>query len=314
MLTQPLSESSNRVPDFYLIRKMSTPTKSRLLSNVGLAMVIPYILFTIIFWVYPLIWGILIAFKKWNIISPVTEFVGLDNFIKILHDPLFWISFKNTLIFMVVFVPLSIICSLMVALLLNRIKLLRSFFSLGYLMSYVSAGVAYSIVFRLLFSGDGLINSWLGKVGITIPWFSSPKLAMVSIAFIVVWKFLGYYSLIFLAGLQSIPSTIYESAEIAGSSKWMIFRRITVPLLNPSFTIILIFAVILSFNIFTEPYMITGGGPLDSTQTFMMQIYYQTFTALHAGYGSSFAITVAIISFTFVFIVKKTIEKDMIYS
>lgn len=277
-------------------------------------MVIPYILFTVVFWVYPLIWGFLIAFKKWNIISPETEFIGLGNFIKIFHDPLFWISFKNTLIFMVVFVPLSIICSLTVALLLNRIKLLKSFFSLGYLMSYVSAGVAYSIVFRLLFSGDGLINTWLGKVGITIPWFSSPKLAMVSIAFIVVWKFLGYYSLIFLAGLQSIPNTIYEAAEIEGASKWMIFQRITLPLLNPSFTIILIFALILSFNVFTEPYMITGGGPLDSTQTFMMQIYYQTFTALHAGYGSSFAIVVSIISFAFVFVVKKTIEKDVVYS
>jgi len=293
---------------------MNTSLKSKLSLSAGYAMVIPYIVFTIIFWVYPLIWGFLIAFKKWNIISPVTEFVGLGNFFKVLHDPLFWISFKNTLFFMVVFVPLSIVCSLAVALMLNRIKLLRSFFTFGYLMSYVSAGVAYSIVFRLLFSGDGLINTWLGNVGITVPWFSSPKLAMASIAIIVVWKFLGYYTLIILAGLRSIPETLYEAAEIEGASKWIILRQIILPLLNPAFTIILVFAVILSFNIFTEPYMITGGGPLDSTQTFMMQIYYQTFTALHAGYGSSFAILVAIISFTFVFVVRKTIEKDIVYS
>lgn len=293
---------------------MYTSLKNKLSLNSGYVLVIPYIVFTIIFWVYPLIWGILIAFKKWNIISPVTEFVGLGNFFKVLHDPLFWISFKNTLFFMVVFVPLSIVCSLAVALMLNRIKLLRSFFTFGYLMSYVSAGVAYSIVFRLLFSGDGLINTWLGNVGITVPWFSSPKLAMASIAIIVVWKFLGYYTLIILAGLRSIPETLYEAAEIEGASKWMILRQIILPLLNPAFTIILVFAVILSFNIFTEPYMITGGGPLDSTQTFMMQIYYQTFTALHAGYGSSFAILVAIISFTFVFVVRKTVEKDIVYS
>ena len=293
---------------------MYTSLKNKLSLNPGYVLVIPYIVFTIIFWVYPLIWGFLIAFKKWNIISPVTEFVGLGNFFKVLHDPLFWISFKNTLFFMVVFVPLSIVCSLAVALMLNRIKLLRSFFTFGYLMSYVSAGVAYSIVFRLLFSGDGLINTWLGNVGITVPWFSSPKLAMASIAIIVVWKFLGYYTLIILAGLRSIPETLYEAAEIEGASKWMILRQIILPLLNPAFTIILVFAVILSFNIFTEPYMITGGGPLDSTQTFMMQIYYQTFTALHAGYGSSFAILVAIISFTFVFVVRKTVERDIGYS
>ncbi len=293
---------------------MQTSLKTKLSLSAGHVLVLPYIVFTIIFWVYPLIWGFLISFKKWNIISPVTEFVGFGNFLKVLHDPLFWISFKNTLFFMAVFVPLSIVCSLAVALMLNRIKLFRSFFTFGYLMSYVSAGVAYSIVFRLLFSGDGLINTWLAKVGITVPWFSSPKLAMASIAIIVVWKFLGYYTLIFLAGLQSIPESVYEAAEIEGASKWIIFRRIILPLLNPSFTIILVFAVILSFNIFTEPYMITGGGPLDSTQTFMMQIYYQTFTALHAGYGSSFAILVAMISFTFVFVVRKTIEKDIAYA
>ena len=212
---------------------------------------------------------------------------------------------------MAVYVPLSIVSALGVALLLSRIKFLQSFFAVGYLMSYISAGVAYSIVFSLLFSGDGLINTWLSKINITIPWFSDPDIAMASIAMIVVWKYLGYYSLIFLAGLQAIPESLYESASIDGASERVKFFKITVPLLNPSFTIVLVFAVMLSFNIFTEPYMITGGGPLDSTQTFVMQIYHQTFTALHAGYGSSFAIIVAAISFLFVFAIRKTVERDM---
>jgi multiple sugar transport system permease protein len=285
----------------------------RIYRFVGCGLVAPYIIYTIIFWVYPFIWGLIISFKKWNIISPEKEFIGISNFLKVIHDPLFWISFKNTLFFMIVYVPMVIICSLVVALLLRRIKYLQAFFASGYLMSYVSAGVAYSIVFNLLFSGDGLINIWLSNLGITIPWFSSPKIAMASIAIIVVWKYLGYYSLIFLAGLQSIPTSLYESAEIDGVSNWTQFWRITVPLLNPAFMIILIFAVMLSFNIFTEPYMITGGGPLDSTQTFVMQIYHQTFTALHAGYGSSFAIVVAIISFSFVFVIRKMVERDISY-
>ena len=278
----------------------------------GYGLVAAYIIHSAIFWLYPFLWGLVIAFKRWNIISPKKEFVGLSNFIGVLNDPLFWISFKNSLYFMVVYVPLSVVFALGVALLLRRIKFLQSFFATGYLMSYISAGVAYSIIFRLLFSGDGLINTWLSKINITIPWFSDPDIAMASIALIVVWKFLGYYCLIFLAGLQNIPKSLYESASIDGASEWVQFYKITVPLLNPSFTIVLVFAVMLSFNVFTEPYMITGGGPLDSTQTFVMQIYHQTFSALHAGYGSSFAIIVAAISFMFVFAIKRTVERNTI--
>ena len=278
----------------------------------GYWLVLPYIIFTAVLWVYPFFWGLVIAFKKWNIISPVKEFVGFDNFLRVSQDPLFWTSIKNVLFFMVAFVPLSIIASLTVAWMLHRIKFLRAFFSIGYLMSYVSAGVAYSIVFMILFSGDGLINTWLEKIGVTIPWFSDARIAMFSIALIVVWKYLGYYALIFLAGLQSIPKTMYEAAEIDGANKWIQFWRITVPMLNPCFTIILVFAVMMSFNVFTEPYLITGGGPLDSTQTPVMQIYYQTFEALHAGYGSSFALMIAAISFTFVFLVKKSVEREVV--
>ena len=282
-------------------------------DRIGYWLVTPYLLFTAVLWVYPFLWGLVISTKKWNIISPRKEFVGLENFVRLFQDPLFWISIKNTFYFMVVFIPLAIISSFMVAWLLNRIKFLQAFFATGYLMSYVSAGVAYSVVFRLLFSGDGLINTWLAKIGVTIPWFSDPRIAMASIALIVVWKFLGYYALIFLAGLQAIPRSMYESAEIDGAGKWTQLRRITIPLMNSSFTIILVFAAMLSFNVFTEVYLITGGGPLDSTQTPVMQIYYHTFEALHAGYGSSFAITIAALSFAFVFVVKKSVEREVVY-
>ena len=282
-------------------------------DRTGYWLVAPYLLFTAVLWVYPFLWGLVISTKKWNIISPHKEFVGLENFGRLFQDPLFWISIKNTFYFMVVFIPLAIISSFVVAWLLNRIKFLQAFFATGYLMSYVSAGVAYSVVFRLLFSGDGLINTWLAKIGVTIPWFSDPRIAMASIALIVVWKYLGYYALIFLAGLQAIPRSLYESAEIDGAGKWTQLRRITIPLVNSSFTIILVFAAMLSFNVFTEVYLITGGGPLDSTQTPVMQIYYHTFEALHAGYGSSFAITIAALSFAFVLVVKKSVEREVVY-
>jgi multiple sugar transport system permease protein len=285
--------------------------KRSLGTAVAYGLLLPFLLYSLVLWLYPFLWGLVIGLKRWNIISPAKEFVGLQNFFAVFHDPLFWISFRNTLYFMVVFVPLSVITSLGLALLLNRIRFLRSFFASGYLMSYVSAGVAYSIVFSILFSGDGLVNRWLSTIGLSIPWFSDPRIAMASIALIVTWKYVGYYALVFMAGLQAIPRTLYEAAALDGATAWTQFRRITLPLLNPSFTIILVLGVMLCFNIFMEPYMITGGGPLDATQTFLMQIYYQTFSALHAGYGSSFAIVVGIISFAFVYVVRKSVERDI---
>lgn len=122
-----------------LKRLISGIQKRRFSEFVGYGLVAPYVIYSIIFWVYPFLWGLIIAFKKWNIIAPDKEFVGFDNFIRVIQDPLFWISFKNILFFMIVYIPLVIICSLSVALMLNRIKILRSFFASGYLMSYVSA-------------------------------------------------------------------------------------------------------------------------------------------------------------------------------
>lgn len=283
-------------------------------NSGALFLISPYVLFTLVIWIIPFIWGLWIALRKWNIISPQTEFVGVANFIKLFHDPLFYISLKNTLRFMVVFIPLVVLLSLLVALMLQRIKTLQAFFASGYLISYVSAGVAYSVVFKILFSGEGPINNWLRSFGLEIPWFSSPALAMFTIALMVTWKFLGYYALIFLAGLQAIPHSLYESAELEGAGAWSRFWHITLPLLNPSLVVVLVFAVMLSFNLFTEPYIITGGGPLDSTQTPVMQIYYHTFETLHAGYGSGFAIVIAVISFILVYGLKGVIEKDIAYT
>ena len=292
------------------LTEVEPPGKRR--DWTGYLLVAPYVIYNIIFWLYPFIWGFIIAFQKWNIISPVKEFVGLDNYITALKSPQFWNALWVTFKFWIVFLPVVLVASLGLAMLLQRINRFRGFYIAGFLASYTMAGVAYSIVFSLLLSGNGLINNWIWEIfHVRIPWFTDPRIAIVSIALVVVWKFIGYYGLIFLAGLQAIPKELYEAAAIDGAGSWTRFWHITIPLLNPSITIVFVFATILAFGIFTEPYLITGGGPLDSTRTFMLIIYQKTFENLEAGYGSAMAILMAAFSFVAVVLVRKAVEREV---
>ena len=134
---------------------------------------------------------------------------------------------------------------------------------------------------------------------------------MASIAMVVVWKFTGYYALIFLAGLQAIPQDIYEAAEIDGAGRWTKLWRITIPLLNPALVTVVVFATMLSFNIFAEPFIITAGGPEHSTETFALNIFTKLFESLDAGYASALAILSTLITFMFIFIVRKLVEREV---
>jgi len=288
------------------------PPRKRHTDWTGYLLISPYVFYNLVFWVYPFIWGFIIAFQKWNIISPDREFVGLDNYIKSLTNPQFWNALWVTFKFWIVFLPAVLVASLGLAMLLQRIKRFRGLYIAGFLASYTMAGVAYSIIFSLLLTGNGMINTWIWSIfHVRVPWFTDPHLAIVSIALVVVWKFIGYYGLIFLSGLQGISKELYEAAEIDGANSWTRFWRITIPMLNPSITIVFVFATILAFGIFTEPYLITGGGPLGSTQTFMLIIYQKTFENLQAGYGSAMAILMAAFSFGAVALVRKGVEREV---
>jgi len=294
------------------ISSKKTGGYKHLQSGIGYLLVSPYVIYNLIFWLYPFIWGLIIAFQRWNIISPDKEFIGFKNFTRALTDPLFWNALWVTFRFWLFFLPAVTIASLGLALLLQRVTHFRAFFIAGYLASYTMAGVAYSIVFRLLLAGNGLINTTTWKLfHIRIPWFTNPNIVVFSIALVVVWKFIGYYGLIFLAGLNAVPREVYEAAQIDGANAGARFWHITVPLLNPSFTVIFVFATILSFGIFTEPYLISGGGPLDRSRTFMLLIYQRTFENLEAGYGSALAILMAALSFAAVILVRKVIEREV---
>ncbi len=277
---------------------------------VGLALVAPYLILTIIFWCIPFVWSFILALQKWNMMSPA-KFIGFKNFINIFSDKLFYISLRNTFQFIIIFIPLGLAVSLLISWMIHKVRMASSFLLISFLLPYVTAGVAYAVIFSRLFAHDGVVNVFLRSINISIPFFTDPDIAMGSIALLVVWKIMGYYALIFYAGLQAIPQSIYDAALIDGANESQTFFRVTIPMLNSSFVTILIFAIGLSVNIFTEPFLITDGGPFLSTHTFVFWTYKTTFELFHAGQGSALAIVTALISFTLVFIVRKFVEKEV---
>ncbi|MDK2953973.1 MAG: multiple sugar transport system permease protein [Kosmotoga sp.] len=273
-----------------------------------------YLIYTAIFWGYPFVWLFILALSKWNFLSP-RRFVWFNNFIKLFSDELFWRVVLNTFNIMLYLIPMVLGLSLLFALALTKIKYFKTFFVLSFLVANVSSGVAYSIIFSKLFSINGPLNRLTYSLfGVTIPWFSSPQLAVLSIAMMVTWKFIGYYGLILYAGLEVIPKSLYEAAELDGAGRWTKFWKITLPLLNPSIVMVLILAISLTFGIFTEPYMITGGGPMKRTYTFQMMIYTTAFQKFKPGYASTLAIITALISFGCVILTRKLIEREVEYA
>ncbi|MDI3473476.1 MAG: multiple sugar transport system permease protein [Thermotogaceae bacterium] len=270
-----------------------------------------YLIYAAIFWGYPFVWLLILAFSRWKFFGKPKP-AGFDNFIRLFQDPIFWRIFWNTINFMVYFIPMVVLGSFLFALALSKIKYFRTFFTLSFLVANVSSGVAYSILFSNLFSETGPVNSFLYKVfGFTIPWFSDPQLALLSIAIIVTWKFIGYYGLILFAGIQAIPKSLYEAAELDGASKWIQFWKITVPLVNPALTTVLVFAINLTFGIFTEPYMITGGGPMRRTLTFLLHIYTTAFQRMNPSYAAALAIITGALSYGCVILVRKLVEREV---
>ncbi|AEH51610.1 carbohydrate ABC transporter permease [Pseudothermotoga thermarum] len=277
----------------------------------GWAMVGTYLAYTALFWGYPFIWMFVLTFSKWNFVSKI-RFVGFQNFQRIFLDPTFWRIFLNTINFLAYLVPMTLIASLLYALALTKVKYLRSFVIFGFLVANVSSGVAYSIMFSNLFAVNGPVNRLIYSLfGVTVPWFSHPQLAIFSICLMIIWKFVGYYGLIIYAGLQAIPQSVIEAARIEGATERAIFMRITLPLLNPSLVTVTILVTTLTFGIFTEPYMITGGGPMQRTMTPLMYMYDTAFRRINPSYATVVAFMTALISFCLVMLIKRLLEKEV---
>ncbi|MGB2869221.1 MAG: sugar ABC transporter permease [Bacteroidota bacterium] len=274
-------------------------------------MALPYVLFFLFFVGYPLVFSLILMFHRWNVVTPM-EWIGLKNFDRLLRDPLFFRSVGNTLRFLLIQIPLQIVVALSFAMILHSRILFRSFFRTLYFLPVVVSGVVVTILWQQLYSFDsGLLNRLLVDLGLPkVRWLVDPDMAMPSIAMLSTWKNVGIYIVLFLVGLQNIPRELYESASIDGATPLRQFLRITLPMLNPTMVVVLVLSTIGGFSLFIEPYVLTGGGPMQSTLSTVLYIYNQAFYFSHMGYAATLGFVFALVIFVVVLVQKRVVEME----
>jgi multiple sugar transport system permease protein len=228
------------------------------------------------------------------------RFVGLDNYLQLLHTPLFWKALANTLIFVVVGVPLSIAASLGAALLINsKLAWFKPLFRTAFFAPVVTSMVAVAVIWRYLYhTRYGFINYLLDSLGASkLDWLGDPHLAMPAIILFAVWKNFGYNMIIFLAGLQCIPGDLYEAAELDGARRLAMLRHITLPALAPTMFMVSLLTMTGYFQLFAEPYVMTQGGPLQSTVSVLYFMYEQGFKWWNLGRATAVAFVLFVLMF-----------------
>lgn len=226
------------------------------------------------------------------------RFVGLRNYSTLLQDPVFWQALGNTLYFVLIGGPLSVFTSLGAAMLVSsRLVRFKAFFRSAFFLPVVTTLVAVAVVWRYLYHPSaGLLNYGLGLVGINpIDWLGDPDWAMPAIILMAVWKNFGYNMVIFIAGLQSIPSHLYEAAVIDGANGWQQFIHVTLPMLAPTFLFVAVITMIGYFQLFAEPYVMTQGGPSNATLSVVLLMYQEGFRWWNIGYASALAFVLFVI-------------------
>jgi multiple sugar transport system permease protein len=271
-------------------------------DRAGWAFVAPALTLIGVFFFLPVIGGLVLSFTDFDIYAigrPETaRFMGLKNYALVLSNPMFWKALGNTFYFVILGGPLSVLASLVAALMVNtRLVRFQGLFRSIFFMPVVTTLVAVAIVWRYLFHPQyGLLNYGLGFLGIhPIDWLGNPHWAMPAIILLAVWKNFGYNMLIFIAGLQSIPEELYEAAHLDGAGGWQRFRNITMPGLGPTFVFVGIMTMLGNFQLFSEPYVMTQGGPLKATTTVVMLMYEEGFRWWRMGMAAAIAFVLFVI-------------------
>ena len=234
-------------------------------------LVSPYVLFFGVFVLFPVVFSVVLTFHNWNIISPM-QFAGLANYERLLKDRLFWQAIYNTLRFLLVHIPLQIGIALLLAELLNQTVRGSALYRAAFFLPVIVSGVVVTILWQqLLGFNSGILNRGLSAMHLPkVPWLESPDVAMYAIAVMATWKNVGLYVILFLVGLQTVPTQYYEAADMEGATNWQKFRYITLPMINPTIFMVVVLSTIGGFSLFNEPYIMTEGGPLNSTLSAVM--------------------------------------------
>jgi multiple sugar transport system permease protein len=256
-----------------------------------------------VFGMVPVVWAFLLSFQR-NDLQTAGRWVGVHNYQQLVHDPVFVESIRHTIVYTALFVPITLVLSLLVAAALNRKIRGITVYRLAVFVPVVTSTVATGVIFTWLLDPDfGIVNAALHRVGLpTFGFFSSPHQALFAIVGMTVWGWVGFGALIFLAGLQAVPPELVEAAQIDGCSKAGAFWRIHVPLLRPVSAFLLVWLTINSLQLFDEVYVTTKGGPLHSTTVMVYYLYQEAFSYFHAGYAAAIAcvLFIAIVGITLV--------------
>jgi multiple sugar transport system permease protein len=266
----------------------------------GFILVLPWVITVVAFWLYPIASALLLSVSDYSTLTGEQRWVGLANFRALVHDTLFWKALANTLIFTLGTVPITTVLALALALLLDRIadRRIGSVLRAVYFLPTVTSLVVVALVFSNLYARDGYLNVVLAWLGLPHPergWLLEPTTALPAIMAMDVWMATGYYMVIILAGLQTIPRQLYDVAALSGASPWQQLRWITLPLLRPTLTFIVVMNTIKSFQVFVEVYVMTRGGPLEGTTTTLVYELYRNAFERSDGMGYASAIAVVVV-------------------
>lgn len=278
-------------------RKITLSTKTTRLIFIwgGLA---PILLYFLVFSVFPIIAAIYISLYQWPLMGGERTFVNFDHYIQIIQDPRFWISMKNTTFFALAYVVLVIVLGLGMAVLINSLRpRLRLILRPIYFAPQVTSIVAVALMFAWLYQPRiGILNYLLQFLGLgPYLWLKSSSLVMPAIIATAVWRSVGYSMVIFTAGLLNIPSDLYDAAAVDGASAWRTFYHITLPMLQPTMMFMFVTATIGGFQVFVEPWLMTGGGPGTASRVMMLEIFEQGFRYFEMGEASALAVYLFIV-------------------
>lgn len=270
--------------------------RDRLLGSDHLAgwfFVSPAAVFIGLFGVAPIIWALIISFQDNSLVTSGT-WIGLDNYRHLMHDPQFADSIRRTIVYTVLFVPITLFAALAVAVALNRRLPGMRFYRTAVFAPVVTSTVATAIMFSWLFDPYfGIVNLLLNKLGLPSQgFFQNPSQALYCIVVVTIWGWLGFAVVIFLAALQGIPRELLEAAEIDGATRWRAFWRVQFPLLGPTTLFLVVWLTINSLQLFDEIYVITKGGPLSATTVVVYYLFQQAFAFFQAGYATAIAYVV----------------------
>ncbi len=263
---------------------------------IGWLLNTPYLVYSLIFFLIPLLWAAWLSVMDWNLMSKNKTFVGLDNFKALFSDVKVQAAFINSFRYLVPVVLLCFAGGLVIALLVSKLPdKIKGVAAVLFFIPYLTSGVATSVVVKYFFNYNSVFNQFLREhFNLNINWLTDERFAFWVMVFIVVWKMAGYYALFILSGIESIDTEINEACALDGSYGLHKLIHVTLPMIMPTLTTVVVLAAGLAFGIYTEPYLLTGGGPNLSTTSWQLEIYNTSFTRFQSGYGAAMAIASAV--------------------